>query len=333
VTPGFTPQRTSIITCTARTEPKFDWLADSICRQRTPAPLSLELIVVDALLWYDPERRRRDVATAIDGRIEQVTHIPPKPCRWQGPARLTRSDYFAVSNARNTGLIVARGDRVIFVDDCCVVDEGWLERHLSWPGHGVAGAYRTYQRVLVEGGRVVGGDFGPSGWADARRATCPTPCRTNGGWAYGLNHSFPLEAALRANGYDEMYDGQAGSEDCDAGIRFERAGYPFVWDPECAISHVLEGHEEIFGLLGWGLAPSRERRPKELRARRDGQMHFANETLAERLVFDDQARCTPLGNPFSLVELRAVYEASRHITHAPFSTTDWRDGQPLAEME
>jgi predicted O-methyltransferase YrrM len=285
--------------------------------------VSLEWIVVDAGLWHDPRRRERLIA-AIDGRIDHVLHVPPKPCRWQGPARLTKSDYFALANARNTGLVVAAGERVAFVDDCSVLDESWLARHLSWPGYGVAGSYCTYQFATVARGRIVAGEVGPYGW-DPRRATHPTPGRTNGGWAFGLNHSYPLDAALRANGYDEMYDGQAGSEDCDAGIRFERAGCPFVWDPECVVNHILETHAGVFG-------PASAGRPKELRIRRDGQMHFANEVLAERLVFDEPNRSAPLGNSFSLVELRIAQRTSGAIRHPPLSTTDWRDGQPLSEM-
>lgn len=328
---GFTPQSTSIVTCTGRSQPQFAWLADSICRQTAFDVVDLEWIVIDAKLWTDNNGRRDQLIAAVNGRIRRVLHLPPKPCRWQGPMRLTRSDYFALSNARNTGLIVARGERVAFVDDCSLVDERWLERHLSWAGHGVAGTYCTYQHAVVEKGVIVSGDYGGYGW-DPRRSIHSTSCRTNGGWAYGLNHSFPLEVALRANGYDELYDGQGGSEDCDAGIRFERAGCPFVWDPECVVYQVLGSHEEIFGHVGWEM-PDRPARPqKHLRIRRDGELHFANEVLAERLVFDDVTRHTPLGNPFSLLELRATYMATSDIAHPPLSTVDWRDGQPLSEM-
>ncbi len=325
--------RATVLTCTARRQPQFEWMSDSLLNAGIHY-YEAEWVVVDAQLWYRPEARRAELQAATSrlrsARVP-VIHVPPKPCRWQGPSRLTKADYFALSNARNTGLVVAQGDRIIALDDCSVVDELWLERHHSWPDRLVAGTFCTYRTARVVGGRVVEGDEGPYG-PDARQATEPGQCRTNGGWMYGLNCSYPIAAALRANGCDELYDGAAGSEDGDYGIRMERAGYGCYWDPQALVYQILESHEAVFEHAAWGMNQPVKRQPKERVVRRDGQSHFANEVLAERLVLDDLARFEPLGNPFSLYEMREVYQRTGKFLGHPFDPIDWRDDQPLAEM-
>ena len=329
--------RASILTCTARSNPQWRWMADSIARQ-TPALLSdVEWVVVDAKLWDDPASRRQELAAAARPLLALgagLVHIQPKPCAWQGPNRLTRGQFFALSNARNTGLVVARGERIIALDDCSVVADDWLAGHLRYPPTAlVAGSFFTYRTAKVVDGVVVEGDPGPYG-LDSRVAIEPEPCRTNAGWLYGLSCSYPLEAALRVNGADEKYDSQAGGEDCDQAIRMERAGYAAYWDPRIRIFQILESHEPVFETSAWNMNQPVRRTPKELVVRRDQASHFANEVLAERLVLDDIDRYLPLGNPFDLREMRAHYKATGQMLPHPFeSDVDWRDGQPLAEME
>lgn len=327
--------RASILYCTARSEPRFDWLNDSLLNAGI-ADHDVELLVIDAKLWGGSDVRRGQFERCAEGLRAagvQITHIPPKPSRWQGPARLTKSDYFALANARNTGLIVARGQRIIALDDCSVVDRGWLTGHLGWPDDVlVAGSFFTYKTAIVKDGVVQGGDQGAYG-PDPRQAQAPTPGRTNGGWMYGLSSSYPVEAAVRVNGSDELYDSQGGSEDCDFGVRMERAGFACFWDPRIIIYQVLETHEAVLEHSGWGLNQAVKRKPKELKVRRDGQMHFANEVLIERLCLDELDRYLPLGNNFSIAEMRSHYERTHEFLPVQFDPVDWRDGQQLSEME
>lgn len=314
----------SIVTCTARREPKFDWLADSIWRSANAKPI--EWIVVDALLWTQGDERRQALLAAVKDRFP-LHHLPPKPCRWQGPDRLTRSDHWALNNARNTGIIVANGERVVMLDDCCVVDQAWLAGH-DQPMGGVAGSFFTYMTAVVRVGQVVEGDPGPYG-IDPRVISHPNPMRCNGAWGYGLNTSFPLAAAVQANGFDELYDGAAGSEDNDAGIRFERTGCPYWWAPGCRIYQVLETHEPVGGHVGWGGKPQRS--PKELQLK-TGRVAFANEKLIEQLI-EEPGRYLPKGNAFDMVEMRWRWRCGGGMKHDAWSYTDWRDGQRLTEME
>ena len=328
--------RATILTCSARRIPQWEWMADSLLNAGIHYH-DTEWLVIDAQLWTRPEERRAEFEAATE-RLRcagvPLVHMPPKPCRWQGPARLTKSDYYALCNARNTGLIVARGERIIALDDCSVVGDDWLTGHLRYPLTAlVAGSFFTYRTAKIENGVVVEGDPGPYG-LDSRVFTEPEPCRTNAGWCYGLSSSYPLEAALRANGSDEIYDGQGGAEDCDFAIRMERAGFPAYWDPRIRIFQVLESHEPIFETSTWSMNQPIKRAPKERIVRRDGQSHFANEVLAERLVMDDIDRHLPLGNPFSLAEMRVHYQATGEILPHPFaSDVDWRDGVMLCCME
>ena len=327
--------RATVLTCTARRIPQWEWMADSLLNAGIHDH-DTEWVVIDAILWNRPEERRAEFAQATErlrGAGVSLVHMPPKACRWQGPARLTKSDYYALSNARNTGLVVAHGDRIIALDDCTVVDSGWLEGHLRWPLEVlVAGSFFTYRTATVVFGRVLDGDPGPYG-EDPRRKQEPEPTRINSGWMYGLDCSFPLAAALKVNGSDELYDSQGGAEDCDFGIRMERAGYACYWDPRIMIYQILESHEPVYEHSGWGMQQPVRRKPKERIVRRDSASHFANEVLAERLVLDDLGRAEPIGNPFSLFEMREVYQATGKFLGHPFDPIDWRDGQPLREME
>ena len=346
----------TVLTCTARSDPRWAFMADSIALQPENLLAESEWVIVDAKLWTEPEKRKAEVHDATRALRDigmQIVHIPPKPCRWQGPARLTKSDYFALSNARNTGLVVARGQRIIAVDDCSVVADNWMQGHLRFGLEAiVCAAFYTYRSATVVDGKIVKGDPGVYG-LDARVKVKPEVGRTNAGWAYGLSCSYPLEAAIAANGGDESYDGQGGSEDSDFGIRMERCGYPAWWNPEPLVYQILESHEPVFEHVGWDLPQKPKRVPKELRVRRDEKCHFGNEVLAERLVLDDIGRTQPansiiltewqghphpgveyrIGHPFSLREMREEYKATGKIPKHPFvSDVDWRDGKPLSEM-
>lgn len=333
----------SLITCTLRKEPRFDWMADSLARGARKHPeVEWELIVVDGQLWYQDDRNEKLMRAMEhawdlwppDGdprRIHFVRHVKPKPTVWQGPHRLTSKDWFALCNARNTGLCLATGEHVVFFDDCTVLDEDFLHWHwrAAQKNVGQAGSFRSYTRATVEDGKVIDGEFHPGGIKDSRGDEFR---KSYGGWLWGLNMSFPLEAALSVGGYDEKYDGQAGSEDCDFGVRLERLRCPLIYNPECLIYQILETHEPLDGHSSWTPVPEMERpRPKELVLTRDGIPHFANEKLIEILA-NDTARFWPLQQNYSLRELRALIQRGESFPVPTEPQLDWRDGQPLKEM-
>ena len=314
----------TFITCTKRQDPKFEWLFESLANSWAHAGKpSAEWLIVDGCLWDDPERSAKISDLALTFSVPSVVHLTPKPTVWQGPARLTKQDYWALNNARNTGIIHASGDHLVLFDDCMVVDCNFVARHAAAEARKIAlcGSFKSYTTATVVKGNIEQGDLHPIG-TDSRGTTMQ---RGYGSWAWGLNFSVPLVYAVMANGYDEMYDGQAGSDDCDFGVRLERLRCPLVFDPSCLVYQVLTTHEAVGGHAGWGTQDKIS--PKELQLK-TGRIAFANEKLIEKLV-EDPFRFLPL---HTWTDIKSARNTGIPGAIADQPAVDWRDGQPLAEM-
>lgn len=125
-----------------------------------------------------------------------VVHVPPRQNLW------TRNKKVAISTFRNTGLAWARGELVANLDDCCVLPPMYLELFwTAWKHHKVCAAATWPKR----------GDWRKPGMVGQP------------GIVYGFG-SYPLEAALTLNGYDEAYDGGQGLEDGDWSTRLFHLG-------------------------------------------------------------------------------------------------------------
>lgn len=147
-----------------------------------------------------------------------ITHVAPRA------SRMVRDHRVAISAYKNTGIMHARGELILTVDDCCWLDSNYVQRcwdtwskeklmlaALSWPIN--APTFNdNRRRSLGTDGRCVGS-----------RDSHHTPPM------YGFA-SFSTEAALNANGYDEMMDGSQGLEDIEMGIRLQRGGARLVLD-------------------------------------------------------------------------------------------------------
>jgi predicted O-methyltransferase YrrM len=318
------PARLTIAYMTFRERPSFEWFARSLARELRSMPdidpATVQILVIDGRLWASGEARRQELRAAAAGLI-QFEHHPPKPTMWQGPSRLTRSDFFAAANTRNTALALARGAHVAFVDDLSVLVPGWLKAHIHAADNRyvLAGTTCKHKNILVdESGTIVTYRSFPPGmdsrWGKVDDAVSPCP----GAWLYGGTFSVPLDLALKVNGQDEIYD-PIGGEDYDFGIRMERAGAVLRISRSGGTFEDEDGHHNQGVML-------RQDKPW---AGPDGP--YVSNMLYHRLM-REASRIDPLGNSFQLSELRARALTGQSFPEAPTSANYWSDGQPLAEM-
>ncbi len=137
----------TVVYITGRKEPCLDWVVEDLDRQLGDKD-EVQLVVVDALA-------RSQAALGIGGktRLQGIVVTPPKPNVWQGRHRVTSVDWWANSNARNTGIVLCKTDYVAFLDDRCRLGPQWLEA-VRTAEHKrssvIVGAYQKH-----EDGRVV----------------------------------------------------------------------------------------------------------------------------------------------------------------------------------
>lgn len=311
----------SIVTITARKDPRFQDMADAIARSLRKHPCELEWVVVDYWAWFD-KRRNETIRRAVGERFEHQ-HLPPKPNPWQGPNRITRQDYPAPNNARNTAYIVATGTHIVGLDDCTIPVEDWLYYHQRFATYnkGLCGSYASVKDVKVEKGQLLFADE-PIDYTDMRNQLHkegPQVCE--GRWMYGYNFSVPLNNLVKINGFDELFDGELGCEDIDVGIRLERAGLTFHYIPECLVYQVMTTHAPCFA----------EVTTKKKTLWQDRKEHHANEWLMEALYFDAE-RVWTCGNYWSLSKARHSYRAGLEFPQIVHPGFDWRNGASLEGM-
>jgi hypothetical protein len=293
----------AFVTC--RREPEIGWFLDSLQNQCQTDQIA-HLIIVDAA-----------------GAIEKVlptkyscfiktTFTEPKPTVWQGRHRITKEDWWAMSNARNTALCLCDTSYIVWVDDRCVLGPRWLEgvREAANAEYAVCGTYEKHHNMRVENGNII--DPGRLDGKDARALNGIALCHHQ---FWGGTYGIPVEWALKVNGWEEMCD-SLGAEDYIMGMMLCNAGCVNKFDPRLMLiqdrtpdkslvprktskerfSHDTEdkGHKAIerFG------AGSKSQHPWDIRAIRDSVL---------------------AGNAFPSVET--------------YPQTDWFDGQPIKDME
>lgn len=228
----------SVCYITNRIQPQIGWFFDSLHRECKGDYSDLTVIVVD---YFAAERH----AGSPRGKC-QFVYTTPKPCVWQGPHRLTKKDYFAAANARNTALCLAPDGHIAFVDDLSVLLPGWLNcvRQSQRENYIALGTYQKVKCLEVKDGLVVSFAAFPEG-IDSRSKLCSQPVTSCGGnWLYGCSFAAPVEALLDVNGSDENCDSTGiGSEDYCLGIRIGNLKkYSFRYDKRMMTYESEEGH-------------------------------------------------------------------------------------------
>lgn len=228
---------------TCRRNPRFEWFVDSLLRQNRKVQFTL--IVVDRL------REERDLAEYARSRGFNATSVAPKPSVWQGPHRLTKADYFAASNARNTAIALAADGYICFADDLSVLSSTWVNEAVVHMGanRAICGTYQKAHNMVVKDGDIKsmehythGQDGRIAKWRGGERGPCDPR------WFFGCSCGAPVEAFLAINGYPEICDGM-GYEDSQTGIVLKNAGYDVWFSHRMATTESEEGHHEDVPML------------------------------------------------------------------------------------
>lgn len=114
---------------------------------------------------------------------------------------------------RNNGAKHANGEWIVFTDDDCLPDAGWLE---------------AYQRVTKGGASAMEGAIHPLG--DMRGDLIECPVNTTGNCFWSANIALKRDVFFQLGGFDENYP-IAAHEDQDMKMRAEKVtAIPFVAD-------------------------------------------------------------------------------------------------------
>lgn len=301
---------------TNRREPNIEWFFDSFRRECRGDFTGIRIVVVD--FWRDEDGRKQWMETRAPKDPGLVVHVSPKPNVWQGKYRLTKQDYFAASNARNTALCCAFDGYIAYVDDISVLMPGWLSEVRRAESEGVIyfGAYMKVKNLSVADGVVLSREaYGPG--VDSRwyHGSDFAPVPAGGGWLYGCSVAAPVESFLNINGWDEDAD-SLGSEDYIAGIMLERKGYKMFYSRRMLTLESEELHhiEPAFKRMDKGQSP------------KDKSHAILNMVVGGR-------NAAP--NYFGAGGIRAVRERVLRGEDFPVCQVpqhDWYDGQPISEF-
>lgn len=285
---------------------RIEWFFESLARELKATPCELNVVVVD---YHAHER--------LEGMPMPCVHVPPKPSVWQGEHRLTKRDYFAAANARNTALCYAPDGWIAYVDDLSILMPGWLScvQRAMRENYIALGAYKKVKDLkMVDAPCRADYTVFPPGVDSRWNKGGDQPVVAAGSWLYGCSVAMPVEALLKVNGWNELCD-SLGSEDYCTGIALEKAGYSFRYDRTMLTLESEEGHHTEPSLPRFDKGVS----PKD-----------KSHAILERIMGDPH----PV-SPF-YVDGGLRCERNRVLRGQPFTiptqpTHDWFDQTPLSE--
>ena len=171
---------------------------------------SLDRKRFEVLVVRDPESNQRQlpVPDGLDARFLMV----PTPC---GPAA-----------KRNVGWRAARASLVVFTDDDCEPDRGWLEALLE--------AHEGTPEAILQGRT----------YPNPRELEMMSPFTRTisvdrlGPWFPTCNVAYPRSTLERLGGFDESFSA-VGGEDTDLACRAREAGHSPEFVPEAIVYHAV----------------------------------------------------------------------------------------------
>lgn len=207
-----------------RSESIYELFRQSLANQTYEGPF--EVIVADAMT----DRLQREIAASWDRAVRVVI------------AKQVNHDRIAVAGARNTAAAYARGDLLVFVDDCIELLPSFLEAVVDLHSRG-----KIPTRVLFTTAEPLAmGKMSTRELLRARKFDYVDPVWRNNGCPTDLTEwklsgqaggvfVIPRETFLRLNGFDENFDGNWGCEDHEFWARVDRLGLSRVGRADLAI--------------------------------------------------------------------------------------------------
>lgn len=310
---------------TNRLEPHFDWFFDSLFRE-VAGQEAIRVVVIDFWAqafggWTEANVQARQAKVRSLCKFPDLVHVPPKPTVWQGPHRLTKSDYFAAANARNTALCYAPDGWIAFVDDLVVLLPGWFDQVClaAQEGYIALGRYAKPFKLQVRDGLVESFLWRKEGEDERydilrKEKTDDNPVECGGSYMFGCSFAGPVSSFLSINGFDEMCDG-CGAEDVIAGMMLEKRGERFCYCPKMLTYESEEGHFQEPQFLQWC---------KPMPPFRTSIDYLVSSVAASYRVLPERN--------LDLKALRRSVLAGNGFYDDRKITLDWRDNQPLSEL-
>ena len=316
----------TIVYLTNREEPLLHWTVESLGLQIPESERgNVQIVVVDK--FAEDEGRRGWAKAQLESGLKgcDFVHTPAKPNVWSGPCRLTSEDYFAPSNYRNTGILLAKAPVIAFLDDLSVVCPGWWDhiKQVHDSQEVILGTYEKHRHMYVEGGVLVYSDPHTVS-VDSRRSTALmrssdriNPISCSGSWMYGCSFACPTEALLQSNGFDEDCDSM-GSEDYITGMIMEQKGWNFKFCPGMKTIESDTHHE-------FGEVATRVIKPM-------GDTD-ASYVILNWVKQNGRDKCAFYSNDhLTLRDAREKVLSTGILPECSIPEHDWRDGTPLRNM-
>ncbi|WP_276502520.1 glycosyltransferase [Terrimonas pollutisoli] len=166
-----------------------------------------------------------EVIVVNDGSKDRLAEIVS-----EYPVRLISTSNRGLSNARNTGMLEAKGEIVAYIDDDAYPDKDWL-RYLAY-------AYQTTPHAAIGGPNIAPDNDGPIATCVANAPGGPVHVLLTDEIAEhipGCNMSFRKDILLELGGFDPIY--RAAGDDVDLCWRIQHTGRTIGFHPAAFVWH------------------------------------------------------------------------------------------------
>lgn len=220
--------------------PKPAFYAVRSALKKIPVPVSEDMPFISVVVCsYNGSRTIRDTLEGLqkldypnfevivvnDGSKDNLAEIVK-----EYPVKLITTPNRGLSNARNTGLYLAQGEIVAYIDDDAYPDPHWL--------HYLAHAYRNSTHACIGGPNLAPDDDGPIATCVANAPGGPVHVLLSDEIAEhvpGCNLSVRRDALMEIGGFDPIF--RSAGDDVDVCWRIQEAGYTIGFHPAALVWH------------------------------------------------------------------------------------------------